>query len=166
MNAKLMKNMKKKKKGFTLVELIIVIAIIAILAAMALPKFGAVRKDARISNDVAAAKNIQSATSILVSNGTVAENDSFSVVSSDTKGKAVIDRLDGQTAPKAQSGTATTTFDVKVKDGTVTVKSSAADTQLAPADDSTEKNYKTALEGSGSGSGTGSGSGSGTGTNP
>lgn len=63
----------KKKKGFTLVELIIVIAIIAILAAMAIPKFSAVRIDAKVSNDVAAAKNIQSATQTLVSNGTITE---------------------------------------------------------------------------------------------
>ena len=49
---------KKKKKGFTLIELIIVIAIIAILAAMAIPKFGAVRENANVKADIATAKNI------------------------------------------------------------------------------------------------------------
>ena len=62
---------KKKKKGFTLVELIIVIAIIAILAAMAIPKFGAVRVDAKVSNDVAAAKNIQTQVATVIANGDI-----------------------------------------------------------------------------------------------
>jgi type IV pilus assembly protein PilA len=51
----------KKKKGFTLIELIIVIAIIAVLAAIAIPKFGAVRKDANLRADQANAKIIATA---------------------------------------------------------------------------------------------------------
>lgn len=62
---------KKKKKGFTLIELIIVIAIIAILAAIAIPKFGDVRKKANISADVANAKQIQGAVSIVIADGKV-----------------------------------------------------------------------------------------------
>lgn len=58
----------KNKRGFTLVELIIVIAIIAILAAMAIPKFSSVRTDAKVSNDVAAAKNIQSQIAVAIAN--------------------------------------------------------------------------------------------------
>ena len=60
---------KKKKKAFTLIELIIVIAIIAILAAIALPKFGDVRRKANISADIANAKQIQSAVSLVIAEG-------------------------------------------------------------------------------------------------
>lgn len=66
----MLKNLKnKKKKGFTLIELIIVIAIIAILAAIAIPKFGDVRKKANISADIANAKQIQSAISVVIADG-------------------------------------------------------------------------------------------------
>lgn len=51
---------KKKKGGFTLIELIIVIAIIAILAAVALPKFAAIRETANVKADISNAKSIQS----------------------------------------------------------------------------------------------------------
>jgi type IV pilus assembly protein PilA len=62
---------KKKKKGFTLIELIIVIAIIAILAAIALPRFGAMREDANVRADIANAKNIQTAIVTGIANGNI-----------------------------------------------------------------------------------------------
>jgi prepilin-type N-terminal cleavage/methylation domain-containing protein len=57
-----MKNINKKK-GFTLIELIIVIAIIGILATIAVPKFGNIQKDAKIKADIASAKVIADAAS-------------------------------------------------------------------------------------------------------
>lgn len=60
---------KKKKKGFTLIELIIVIAIIAIIAAMAIPKFGSVKKQANLTSDQANAKIIATAVSQAISDG-------------------------------------------------------------------------------------------------
>ena len=65
----LMKN--RKKKGFTLIELIIVIAIIAILAAIAIPKFGEIRENANVKADIANAKSIQTAVTAGVANGDI-----------------------------------------------------------------------------------------------
>lgn len=61
--------MKNKKKAFTLIELIIVIAVIAVLAAIAIPKFGEVKKRANIKTDIANAKVIADATTILLAEG-------------------------------------------------------------------------------------------------
>lgn len=85
---------KKKKKGFTLVELIIVIAIIAILAAIAIPKFGQITRDANIKADVATAKNLHGIAAQLVSEGVTVSND------------AVAARIDG--ASTTTSGGTTT----------------------------------------------------------
>ncbi|KXA05567.1 prepilin-type N-terminal cleavage/methylation domain-containing protein [Clostridium perfringens] len=60
------KKQNKKKKGFTLIELIVVIAIIAILAAIAIPNFLSIQRKARVKADVASAKTIYDATSALI----------------------------------------------------------------------------------------------------
>ncbi|MDK0967122.1 prepilin-type N-terminal cleavage/methylation domain-containing protein [Clostridium perfringens] len=66
-----LKRQNKKKKGFTLIELIIVIAIIAILAAIAIPNFLSIQRKARVKADIASAKTIYDATSALVAEGKI-----------------------------------------------------------------------------------------------
>lgn len=58
--------MKKKKKGFTLIELIVVIAIIGILAVIAVPKFGNVQQNSKIKADISTAKNIADTATMLL----------------------------------------------------------------------------------------------------
>lgn len=51
-------NKKTNKKGFTIVELVIVIAVIAILAAVLIPTFSSLVKTAQTSSDVSLVKNL------------------------------------------------------------------------------------------------------------
>ena len=52
---------KNCKKGFTIVELIIVIAVIAILAAVLIPTFSNLIKRANVANDTALVRNLNTA---------------------------------------------------------------------------------------------------------
>lgn len=96
----MIKNLKNKKKGFTLIELIIVIAIIAILAAVAIPKFGEVRKDAALKTDIANAKNIASAATALIAEENLAESTYY--VNNDAKMDNEIEKY-LQNPPKPQT---------------------------------------------------------------
>lgn len=120
---------KKKKKGFTLVELIIVIAIIAVLAAIAIPKFGQITRDANIKADIATAKNIHGiAAQIVAEGGTVSDS-------------AVAAKLDGSPATLPNTKATKTKFQVTYtqSSGDIVVKdSSATALEIYPA---TASNY-------------------------
>ena len=58
------KSSSKKKKGFTIVELVIVIAVIAILAAVLVPTFSNVVENANVSSDKSLVRNINNVLEI------------------------------------------------------------------------------------------------------
>lgn len=90
----------KNKKGFTLVELIIVIAVIAVLAAIAIPKFGQIKKDANLKSDQANAKIIATAVSSAIADGK-------SVTESGVKDDEIKEYIDGNAVPNPKTSGAT-----------------------------------------------------------
>lgn len=70
--------MKNNKKGFTIVELVVVIAVIAILAAVLIPTFSSITNSARESAALQEAKS-GSETVLALTTGTLPENSAFIV---------------------------------------------------------------------------------------
>ncbi|MDR3598292.1 prepilin-type N-terminal cleavage/methylation domain-containing protein [Clostridium sp.] len=116
---------KKKKKGFTLIELIIVIAIIAILAAIAIPKFGQIRESGNVKADIATAKSIQTAVLTAVSNGDITENAGDITLST---------VMDGEVPTGKESNHKGNSFSANISNGVVTVK--LGNTEIFPTPDS------------------------------
>ena len=113
---------KNKKKGFTLVELIIVIAIIAMLAALAIPKFGEIRKDSAYKSDVANAKVIANAVTALIADDKLGTTETFEVKKGSNN--AVAEYLENSPEPKS-SGYAQ--YNVTITDGKINVNMTGED---------------------------------------
>ncbi len=71
--------LKKKNRGFTLVELIVVIAILAILAAIALPQLLGFQDRAREQADKQTAIQVRNATALLWANDEIEFTDNGTV---------------------------------------------------------------------------------------
>lgn len=67
------KIINKKKKAFTLIELIIVLAIMAIIAAIAIPNFTAVRENSKTKADTQSCENIKKIALMSLADQAIAE---------------------------------------------------------------------------------------------
>ncbi len=83
----------KSKKGFTLVELMIVVVIMAILVAVAVPIYSAVTANARKKTCLANQREIQSQLNNAQMSGTieVADDDSYVLTSTSSENKTTAD---------------------------------------------------------------------------
>lgn len=104
----------KKRRGFTLIELVMVVAILGVLSSVALVKYTDVSKDSKENSDYIAANNIATAAKLAINDG------------------ADVDGIDGvddlvdlgylEGTPIVQSVQGQNSFEIVIDKGTVTVK--------------------------------------------
>jgi type IV pilus assembly protein PilA len=93
----------KKRKGFTLIELIVVIAILGILAAIAIPRIGGFTDSAKEQADKVMASTIKNATAMALANGDIVATNNTGSFTVKAAGESVED-ITGITKPSDDNG--------------------------------------------------------------
>ncbi len=136
---KLMNVKKNKKKGFTLVELIVVMIIIAILAALLIPSMIRYIDDARNQTAVAQARSIYVAAEYVLTKAYGYDDPAFAGVDSDGDGTVTrnAEIEDYAQIPEITGGTPTFTYSVVIADWhvqSVVYKTDKAEVTFTPGE--------------------------------
>jgi len=108
---------KESKKGFTLMEMLIVVAIIAILVAIAIPTMSTSLNKARSAADKANLRSAYAEASVdylednTINNATITYGDFTASVSADTNGKLTVKATAGLQCPTSYADYANTYSD-------------------------------------------------------
>jgi len=108
---KAINKMIKNKKGFTLVELIVVLAVLGIIAAIAVPRFTGIQENSKWKADIATANNIAKAAELYYAN----------VGTAPSLADLTPDYLDVDPVPQ-YNGSSATAFVLSMTGGQATVK--------------------------------------------
>ncbi|GAA0705583.1 type II secretion system protein [Paraclostridium ghonii] len=106
------KKIMKKRRGFTLIELVIVVAILGILSSIALVRFSNVEADSKKNADYVTANNIATAAKLALNSNVDEEDIKIDYLVENSY-------LEGNPKPQSQKDT---DFDLIVEKGTVIVK--------------------------------------------
>jgi len=104
----------KKKKGFTLIELIIVLAVMAIIALIAIPNFAAVRENSKIKADKQSCETIERTVLMLVSDETIKGNGDITLKFDSTTGKFKSAKISSKLTPGVNAKTVKDTIEEAV----------------------------------------------------
>lgn len=127
---------RNNKKGFTIVELVIVIAVIAILAGVLIPTFSGIISKAKESKALQEAQNAyKEAYALAIADGKIDTDDIYNVGNYTFTFTGSIDAIEVAVAAKADSAAATDGYKVTVENGVVKVDDAAEDETFVPADE-------------------------------
>lgn len=119
MNKCIKENLKKKKRpGYTLVEMVLVITILGILTSLGFMKFGQVQRNAKEKADYVAASSIATAANLAIQDGAVIDGVKKEPLEITLKDLVDKNYLTKEPSPQSENDK----FTIHIKDDTVVVK--------------------------------------------
>ena len=120
------KNLKKKKReGFTLVEMVVVVTILGVLSGLGFTKFEGVQAKAKENADYIAASNLATAANLYLNDNSTSES---TLDADNLLGEYIV------SVPKPQSVSEVSEFTIYISDGSVKYVM-AGETQFYPKED-------------------------------
>lgn len=116
---------KKRREGFTLVEMVVVVTILGVLSGLGFTKFEGVQAKAKENADYIAASNLATAANLYLNDNSTSES---TLDADNLLGEYIV------SVPKPQSVSEVSEFTIYISDGSVTYVM-AGETQFYPKED-------------------------------